>query len=77
VTWCIILLEIAIREWVHGGHKGMGMVRNNAQVGRLNDAQLALRGLKCAKKTSPTPLHHHHQQQGMMDPFSHSVYTKI
>ncbi|MBN3299772.1 TLCD1 protein, partial [Amia calva] len=27
----------------------------------LNDAQLALRGLKCAKKTSPTPLHHHHQ----------------
>jgi len=27
----------------------------------LNNAQLALRGLKCAKKTSPTPLHHHHQ----------------
>uniref|UniRef100_A0A3B3QT90 Inter-alpha-trypsin inhibitor heavy chain family member 6 n=1 Tax=Paramormyrops kingsleyae TaxID=1676925 RepID=A0A3B3QT90_9TELE len=27
----------------------------------LNGAQLALRGLKCAKKTSPTPLHHHHQ----------------
>jgi len=24
----------AIREWVHGGHKGMDMVRNNAQVGR-------------------------------------------
>jgi len=34
VTWCFILLEVAIRGWVHGGHKGMGMVRNNAQIGR-------------------------------------------
>jgi len=30
----IIKLEVAIRGWVHGGHKGMDMVRNNAQVGR-------------------------------------------
>jgi len=30
----IILLEVAIRGWVHGGYKGMDMVRNNAQVGR-------------------------------------------
>jgi len=34
VTWCIILLEVAIRGWVHGGHKGIDMDRNNAQVGR-------------------------------------------
>jgi len=33
VTWCIILLEVAIRGWVHGGHKGMDVVRNDAQVG--------------------------------------------
>jgi len=40
-----------------------------------------LRGLKCAKKTSPTPLHHHQQpaqwEQAMMDPCSHSVYAKL
>jgi len=53
VTWCIILLEVAIRGWVHGGHKGMDMVRNNAQVGCAKK--------KCANKTSPTPSHHHHQ----------------
>jgi len=34
VTWCIILLEVAIRGWVHGGHKVKDMVGNNAQVGR-------------------------------------------
>jgi len=33
LTWCIILLEVAIRGWVHGGHKGMDVIRNNAQVG--------------------------------------------
>jgi len=26
--------EVAIRGWVHGGHKGVDMIRNNAQVGR-------------------------------------------
>jgi len=30
----IILLKVAKRGGVHGGHKGMDMVRNNAQVGR-------------------------------------------
>jgi len=35
VTWCIILLEVAIRGWVHDGdHKWMDMVSNNTQVGR-------------------------------------------
>ncbi len=29
----IILLEVAIRRWVHCSHKGMDMVSNNTQVG--------------------------------------------
>ncbi len=29
----------------------------------LNDAQLVLRGPKCAKKISPTPLYQHHQPE--------------
>ncbi len=33
VTWCIILLEVAIRRWVYCSHKGMDMVSNNTQVG--------------------------------------------
>ncbi len=65
VTWCIILLEVAIRRWVHCSHKGMDMVSNNTQVGcgHFNGAQLDLRGPKCAKKISPTPLHHHQQPE--------------
>ncbi len=47
----------------------------------LNDAQLVLRGQKCAKKIPPTPLHHHHQpeplRQGRMDPCFHVLYTKF
>ncbi len=30
---CIILLEVAIRRWVHCSHKGMDIVSNNTQVG--------------------------------------------
>ena len=33
VTWHVILLEVAIRRWVHCGHKGMDIVSNNTQVG--------------------------------------------
>ncbi len=33
VAWCIILLEVAIRRWVHCSRKGMDMVSNNTQVG--------------------------------------------
>ncbi len=47
----------------------------------LNNAQLVLRGPKCAKKISPTPLHHHHQpeplRQGRMDPCFHVLYAKF
>ncbi len=32
VTWCIILLEVAIRRWVHCSHKEIDMVSNNTQV---------------------------------------------
>ncbi len=48
----------------------------------LKYAQLVLSGPKCAKKISPTPLHHHLQQpeplrQGRMDPSFHVLYTKF
>ncbi len=33
VTWCIILLEVAVRRCVHCSHKGKDMVSNNTQVG--------------------------------------------
>ncbi len=78
VTWCIILLEVAIRRWVHCSHKGMDMVSNNTIT---NDAKLELRGPKCAKKISPAPLHHHHQpeplRQGRMDPCFRVIYDKF
>lgn len=32
VTWCIILLEVAIGGWLHCGHKGMDMASSNTQV---------------------------------------------
>uniref|UniRef100_A0A3P8XV90 Uncharacterized protein n=1 Tax=Esox lucius TaxID=8010 RepID=A0A3P8XV90_ESOLU len=51
--------------WHCGSHQATHLVGQPKQCsGRpwhLNDAQLTLRGLKCAKKTSPTQLHHHHQ----------------
>ncbi len=31
--WCIILLEVVIRRWVHCSHEGMDMVSNHTQVG--------------------------------------------
>ncbi len=34
-----------------------------SRLWRLNYAQLVLRGPKCAKKISLTPLHHHHQPE--------------
>ncbi len=82
VIWCIIQLEVAIRRWVHCSHKGMDMVSNNTQVAWcLNDAQLVLRGPKCAKNIFPTLLYHHHQpepwRQGMIDPCFHVLYAKF
>jgi len=49
----------SIRRWVY-----MVAIKEKQCSGRpwhLNDAQLAIRDLNCAKKTSPALLHHHHQ----------------
>jgi len=32
VTWCIILLEVAISEWDHGGHKEMANAHQQCTV---------------------------------------------
>ncbi len=52
----------------------------SGRLWHLNDAQLVLKDQKCAKKISPTPLHHHQQpeplRQGRMDPCFHVLYTK-
>jgi len=55
-----LLLNEFIRRQLHCGHKGMNMASNSTQVdcGILNDAQLVLKGPKCAKKISNTPLKH-------------------
>ncbi len=47
----------------------------------LNDAQLVIWGPKCAKKISPTALHHHNQseplRQGRMDHCFHVLHAKF
>ncbi len=83
VTWCIILLEVAIRRWIHCSHKrdGHSQQQYSGRLWCLKDAQLVLRGQNCGKKISPTPLHHHHQpepwRQGRMDPCFHVLYAKF
>ncbi len=82
VTWCIILLEVAISRWVHYSHKGMDMVSNSAQVGcGVKQCSIGTKGPKMCQKKSPTPLNHHHQpeplRQGRMDPGFHVLYTKF
>ncbi len=58
VTWCIILLEVASEDGYTVVIKGWTWP---ATILRLTvafkDAQLVLRGPKCANKISPTPLH--------------------
>ena len=56
VTWCIIMLEVAIRS----------QQQYSDRLWHSNDDWLVLRGLKCAKKTFPTPLHHYQQQLGLL-----------
>ncbi len=81
VSWCSILLEVSIRRWYTVVMKGWTWSATILRLWRLNDAQLVLRGPKCAKKISPTPLHHHHQpellKQGRMDPCFHVLYAKL
>lgn len=33
VSWCIIVLEVAIRKWAKCGHEGLHMVSKNAERG--------------------------------------------
>ncbi len=54
----------------------------SGRMWRLNDAQLVLRGPKCAKIYIPPHHLHHHQQSellrhGRMDPCFHVLYTKF
>ncbi len=82
VTWCIILLEVAIRRRAHCSHKKDGYCQQqySGRLWHLNNAQLVLKGPKCAKKISPTPLHHHQPEplrQGWMDPCFHVLYAKF
>ncbi len=51
VTWCIILLEVAIRRWVHCRY-GLSQQQYSGRVWCLNDAQFEQRSPKCAKKIS-------------------------
>jgi len=57
VTWCIILLELAISGWVYGGHKGIEMFRNNAQVGRgktmIKQCPIGTKGAKMCQENIP------------------------
>jgi len=46
----------------------------------LRYVKMVLRGPKCAKKISPTPLHHHQHEllrQGRTDPCFHVLYVKF
>ncbi len=62
----------SIRRWVHCSQRdGHGQQQYSGRLWCLNNAQLVLRGSKCPKKISPTPLHHHQPEplrQGRMDP---------
>lgn len=48
----IILVEAAIKRWIHCGHEGSKQQYSGGQWG-LNDAQLVVRSSKCCKKLSP------------------------
>ncbi len=60
---------------------GHGQQQYSGLLWRLNNTQMAIRGQKCAKNISPTPLHHHHQpeplSQDRMDPCFHVLYAKF
>ncbi len=60
---------------------GHGQQQYSGRLWCLNDVQLVLKGQKCAKKISPTPLHHHHQpeplRQDRMEPCFHVLYAKF
>ena len=79
VTWCIIMLEVAIRKmgtlWPWWYAHGQQQYSN--RLWHSSNDWLVLTGPKCAKKTFPTPLHHRHQPglltQGGLGPWIHAV----
>ena len=82
VTWCIIMLEVTIRRWVHCGHEGIHMLSNNSnRLWHSSDDWFVLTGLNCGNKAFPTPLHHRHQlglfTQGREGPWIHAVAAKF
>lgn len=81
VTWCVILLEVAIIRCVHCGHKGVYVVSSSTWVGCLNSAPLILRSPKCLKIISHPLIEFEHQPeplaQGRVDPCFHAVHGKV
>ncbi len=53
VTWCIILLEVAIRRWVHCSHKGMDMVTKNIQAVAFKQCSIGTKGAKLSQENIP------------------------
>ncbi len=60
---------------------GYGQQQYSGLLWCLNDTQMAIKGPKCAKNISPTPLHHHHQPEPLrrdrMHPCFHVLYSKF
>ncbi len=79
VTWCIILLELAIRRWVHCSHEGIdGLQQYSGRMWRLNNEKLVI------SVPRKYPLHHYsisiHPEplsQGRMGPCFHVLYAKF
>ncbi len=76
------LCDKYIRRWytvVIKGWTWSATILREAVV--LKRCSIGTKGPKCAKKISPTPLHHHHQpeplRQGRMNPCFHVLYTKF
>ncbi len=82
VTWCIILLEVAIRRCVHCSHKGMNVFSNNTQVDvAFKLCSIGTKGPKVCQENIPhTITQHHHPKtlrQNRMDPCFHVLYTEF
>ncbi len=69
---CIMLLEVAIRRWVHCSHKGIDMVSNNTQVVAFKQYSIGTKGPKECQENTVEPL-----RQGRMHPCFHVLYAKF
>ena len=79
VTWCIIILDVAIRRWPW--RHAHGQQQYSKRLWHSHNDWLALTGPKCARKTFPTLLHHFRQpgllKQGRLGPYIHAFGTKF